>query len=515
MSEATRARDLDARGAARALAEHMASEDGSPSATEAAITELIRDAERNDWPEVARSALYAQTIRAAEIGDDAHLIAIARLLDRSLADGDVAMAATALAKRSRVLTRSDNPSSSVAADRDLAQASIMIEGLMDGGDDLARAHINCSIGYGSRDLWELEDEHYRAAEEALDRHGSQGRLRHVLLYNRAELQLNWAIALRELGEVEALRFRARAAAKALAAADVRTMPESWRDELSIFSAVLAAIAPEAAPAPGPLTPEGEYAGYVHLARALTVPDPASAAQDAEAAVASIDPDNCPNAYNLALCVAAEIESSLAGGVTAGLRYARHLAHKRWAKRRSRLAAMQSLLQAERMSTEHALLSQHAYLDDLTRLSNRRAMARYVEQLVSQGVSTVAIILLDVDRFKDVNDTYGHAVGDEVLIRLAGLLRAAVRSEDLAVRLGGDEFLLLLAASDADAMRRRAEAIHAAVDAEPWGEIAPDLTVRASVGVACGDPRLLDRVSLAADSALYRSKAAGGGRISES
>jgi diguanylate cyclase (GGDEF)-like protein len=503
------------REAELARADQLASDAQAGLVAASTITELIENAERHGWPEVVRAGLYAEVDRARLEGSEPYLAAIERLLERSLADGDVAMTAIAYAKRARVLTRADNPSSSVAADRDLGRASVLIEGAVDGGHTLARAHIHCAIAYGLRDLWEIEDEHYRAAEETLRKQGIEGRLRNVLLYNRAELHLNWTYALRELGDTEALGFRARLAAKHLAAAQVPGMPEDWLEELAVFSALLAAIAPGAVSPPKLVRPEGEYAGYVHLARALSDDDPEQAAEDALAAVSGIDPDSCPNAYSLALCVAGEIESALAGADTAGLRYGRHLARLRWNKRLSALAAMQSLLQAERLSTEHAVLSQHAYMDDLTRLGNRRAMARYVENLLAQEVGSIAMILLDVDRFKDINDTYGHAVGDEVLLRLASLLRSAVRADDLAVRLGGDEFLLLIATADSETARRRAETILAGAAAEPWQEIAPDLAVQASIGLACGDPRQLDRLSQAADNALYRAKAAGGSRYSES
>jgi diguanylate cyclase (GGDEF)-like protein len=508
---------LGEREAALARLDQLSADAEDSSVAQSTISELIADAEGRGWPEVALAGLYAESNRARFDGEAAHLAAVERLLDRAIADGDLAMTAIAYARRARLLSQPDNPSSSVAADGDLARASVLIEGAVDGGKTLARAHINCAIAYGLRDLWELEDEHYRAAEETLTKQGIEGRLRNVLLYNHAEMQLNWAYALRELGDSEALQFRARAAARALAAADVPDMPAAWREELAIFSGLLAAIAPGAIspPAISWAPPDGEYAGYVHLTRALTAADRDDAMSEALRAIERIDADTCPNAYSLALSAAAEIESANAGHETAGLRYARHLALVRWNKRLSALAAMQSRLQAERLSTEHALLTQHAYLDDLTRLGNRRAMARYVEHLLAADVTSVAMILLDVDRFKDINDTFGHAVGDAVLVRLAGLLRSAVRPEDVAVRLGGDEFLILLSTNECDATQRRAESIIASIDAEPWGEIAPGLVVRASAGVACGDPHQLERVSSAADSALYRSKAAGGSRFSES
>src|SRR5450755_3217383 len=88
--------------------------------------------------------------------------------------------------------------------------------------------------------------------------------------------------------------------------------------------------------------------------------------------------------------------------------AKHLSRRRWVARLSSLASMQSLLHAERLRSEHHLLSQHAYPDDITRLGNRRALRRFIDGLVSQGVTAVALVLVDLDHFKDVNHSYGHS-----------------------------------------------------------------------------------------------------------
>ena len=82
--------------------------------------------------------------------------------------------------------------------------------------------------------------------------------------------------------------------------------------------------------------------------------------------------------------------------------------------------MESLIDVARLSAEHAELQQHAFLDDLTGLANRRALARFTQGLLGRGVRTAAVALVDLDRFKLVNDGHGHAVGDAVLQRMRGV-----------------------------------------------------------------------------------------------
>ena len=92
----------------------------------------------------------------------------------------------------------------------------------------ARAHISCGVAYGQRHLWELEDEHYLAAEADIAGDTAASGIRLVILYNRAEVQLEWACALRELGRTEEAEERVRVAIDALRAADIEAMPRSWK-----------------------------------------------------------------------------------------------------------------------------------------------------------------------------------------------------------------------------------------------------------------------------------------------
>jgi diguanylate cyclase (GGDEF)-like protein len=119
------------------------------------------------------------------------------------------------------------------------------------------------------------------------------------------------------------------------------------------------------------------------------------------------------------------------------------------------------------------------------------------------------VFVDVDQFKLVNDHFSHAVGDEVLRRLAVILRAHCRVNDVLVRYGGDEFVILVFGGGL-AAEEVAERLHHAVRHAPWGQVAPGLAVTVSVGV--GRPVPAHGAIAAADSALYAAKRAGRDRV---
>jgi diguanylate cyclase (GGDEF)-like protein len=155
-------------------------------------------------------------------------------------------------------------------------------------------------------------------------------------------------------------------------------------------------------------------------------------------------------------------------------------------------------------------------DPLTRAANRREFLAALEARgggARQGV--VSVLILDLDRFKAINDQYGHAAGDQVLVGVVEATRSAVRDGDLVARLGGEEFAVLLAGLTLEAATEVAERVRAAIRAHPppAGVATP---VTASVGVAehlPGEPvaSLLAR----ADAAMYRAKRAGGDAVSAS
>ncbi len=168
----------------------------------------------------------------------------------------------------------------------------------------------------------------------------------------------------------------------------------------------------------------------------------------------------------------------------------------------------------------AALEAQARVDTLTGLVNRRAFDDALGTTLHRPDSAgTALVLIDVDAFKSVNDAHGHPVGDALLVHLAGVLRDQIRVEDAVVsRLGGDELAVLLPDCPPDVATRRAEELLSAVRAAPLP--LPDGTLLAlsiSVGVAhaTGATGDLEQLYHDADAALYEAKRAGRGRVSVS
>jgi diguanylate cyclase (GGDEF)-like protein len=478
------------------------------------IGEIIEEGVASEWPDVVKLGMLLHVLYARDIERRSPAECVAALIERTEVEGDTVMTAFALAVRAQDRLHGGDRAP-VDADRDLARATVLLEGFTGQRTEAVSAHIECAVACEGRELWELQLAHYEAAAACIDPREASENRRAVLLYNLAEVQLNWVAALRELHAEGEMRERAALARRALEDADVPIMPEAWREELAIFRELLDAMSPLDGPAQPPThRPAGDYAGYVHLTRALTLESPAEARAECDLAIEGIDPHFSNRMHLFALAIAVELEAIQAGHETAGLRWGRELVRRRWERRLAALASMESLIEIERRSAEHAELQQHAFLDDLTGLANRRALARFTEGLLAREVQTAAVALVDLDRFKLVNDGYGHAVGDAVLQRMAGLLRAGVREQDLVVRLGGDEFLMLLTMPNHGAARRRCEAIMESIAGCRWEEISAGLAVTASVGVAVGPLERFDDLCATADAALYRAKKAGRARIAD-
>lgn len=167
---------------------------------------------------------------------------------------------------------------------------------------------------------------------------------------------------------------------------------------------------------------------------------------------------------------------------------------------------------ERKETE-AQLQYRASVDPLTGLANRSTFDERLQQVLAQAVkqqSGFALIYLDLDRFKPVNDQYGHAVGDELLVEVARRLRAAVRDTDVVARLGGDEFAVIATRAGSPA---RVEEIARRIVADlalPYALSVAVADVSASLGVAIfpAHGEQADALKRHADQALYEAKDAG-------
>ncbi len=173
--------------------------------------------------------------------------------------------------------------------------------------------------------------------------------------------------------------------------------------------------------------------------------------------------------------------------------------------------------AEQNEALVARLRRQAAIDPLTGLVTRRVLDSAARAALTGAAhaSGTALMLLDVDRFKAVNDRYGHPAGDEVLVQLAAILTPRCRPGDVVSRMGGDEIALLMPGLEPAAAEQRAEQIRSAVAGHEF--MLPDgqrVNVSISAGVAHAPTHAVDLRSLytAADSALYEAKRAGRDRV---
>ncbi len=153
----------------------------------------------------------------------------------------------------------------------------------------------------------------------------------------------------------------------------------------------------------------------------------------------------------------------------------------------------------------------AVTDPLTGLRNRRYVRRHLEGVLRTG--RAAVLMLDVDRFKAVNDTHGHPAGDVVLREVAERVRGHLRAADVVARYGGEEFMVVMTGAAAEDASMVAERLRSAIAGAPVVIEGGALRITASVGVAAGEAgSTADALIAAADAALYRAKREGRNRV---
>jgi diguanylate cyclase (GGDEF)-like protein len=165
---------------------------------------------------------------------------------------------------------------------------------------------------------------------------------------------------------------------------------------------------------------------------------------------------------------------------------------------------------------HTVVRRQAVTDELTDLANRRRFMEDLEYEVARAArfgTPLALVLFDLDHFKQINDRYGHQVGDDVLRSTAAAMRNRVRETDLPARVGGEEFAIILAGTDIEGAVTMAEEFRLDLSQQVRVEAAADWTVTASFGVAAlHDNETAGALIGAADGALYRAKAEGRNRV---
>ena len=175
-----------------------------------------------------------------------------------------------------------------------------------------------------------------------------------------------------------------------------------------------------------------------------------------------------------------------------------------------------LVLLSRLSHARSIAAATARLDALTQLPNRRAAEEHVQHTASTAARrsrNYGVLMIDIDRFKKINDTYGHQTGDDVLTQVARTLRRVAHGEDSVSRWGGEEFLVVVSSATEQSVAVLAERFRAAVaDMNIHVSATKSVAVTISVGGALSTDGVPTRALLAADAALYDAKLGGRNRV---
>jgi len=184
-------------------------------------------------------------------------------------------------------------------------------------------------------------------------------------------------------------------------------------------------------------------------------------------------------------------------------------------------ARNQMLEQDRLSllSRAAELERHAHQDALTGLGNRRYLDAMLPRMLSSSVASglkLCVAMLDIDHFKTVNDTYGHAVGDAVLQRIADVILNHSRADDLVARYGGEEFLFAFTNHGRKSAWAVCERLRRSIAAEDWATFGEGFVVTVSIGLAESvDNDTVESLTARADRQLYLAKASGRNRTRQS
>lgn len=392
------------------------------------------------------------------------------------------------------------------------------------------AHTGIAIGYAQLRLYELAAPQFQAAYETTfpASYPDNGN-RAMWLCNLAELNLVWALELYQVGQAtEAEKHLTVAEEYAVRAAAEASGPkaEVWRHTALLFAASARADRQDPAGAadeiPRHLAQLQAYGMSVQQPELLLCrPFHAvalhrcgrrdEALRVIEAAVADLPPDpDCLASAALHRTHAILLAKDGSRDVGPGLTYGDTLAELLWRQRHRWLHAAVTMQSYDLLRWQHEQAEQAARTDPLTGVANRRGLDTFLRDLATPGATDdhrIAVLALDIDCFKRINDSQGHAAGDEVLRAVAQALTTSVRKGDFVARLGGDEFVAILPGADCAAAEQVAlRAVAAVSGLTRW-------RTGVSVGVASGAAHSLGMSLANADRAMYAAKRAGGNQVS--
>ncbi|MEV6692273.1 GGDEF domain-containing protein [Micromonospora sp. NPDC051196] len=391
------------------------------------------------------------------------------------------------------------------------------------------AHTGIAIGYAQLRLYELAAPQFEAAYQTTRQasYPDNGN-RAMWLCNLAELNLMWALELYQVGQVtEAERHTTAAEEYATRAVAEASGPkaEVWRLSALLYAACARADREDPAGA------AADIPHYTDLLRIHGLPEqhqeillcrpfhavalrrsgrPEQALRVIEEAVALLSPDT-DWLISAAVHRTHAVLLAVTGSADArpGLTYGDALAELLWRQRHRWLHTAMTMQAYDALRWQHEQAERAAQTDPLTGVANRRGLDRFLADLAGPDAADhpVAVLAVDIDRFKHINDSLGHSTGDDVLRAVAQLLTTSVRQGDFVARLGGDEFVAILPGADATLARLVAQrTVEAVAGLTAW-------RAQVSVGVACGPAYRLDQALSHADSAMYAAKRAGGNQAS--
>ncbi|WP_325039510.1 GGDEF domain-containing protein [Kribbella sp.] len=506
---------------ARIAAAMTAAQSGG-QATAAAEIEAIRT-ELGGVPSYTLAAAeYVRGVTAHHASDaDEALRAVDALIAVARAIDEPGWEANALPIRIINLARSGRGGDTV---NDLVAAEAALNRTKDAGL-IAWAHTGLGYAYDVLRLFELCIPHYELATQLDDDVFELAESLAIDRLNLAETYLRWAHELERLGDpLHTREIEERLASAAYWAREAERVivddesQEFWKLSARLWLAA-AATAQDPAQAVAELTglrdeisklgeTERLAIAGAYLARALRANGQVEQAKAvADRAAADLIPLADPATHILVLQTRSEIDA-LDGtpGSLAGLAYARSVARGWWKERQRALNAVRHALAAHDLPARHDAEWHAARQDPLTGVGNRRALDERLTAARDSG-RAVTLLAIDVDDLKVVNDTFGHACGDELLQVVANLLVEQARATDAVVRSGGDEFFVVLDQPDAKGGAQLAERIRVAIAAiaatteKPWLRRLGLSLGYAATAEGLGVEQLIPR----ADQRLYEDK----------
>ncbi len=390
----------------------------------------------------------------------------------------------------------------------------------------ASAFLTVANAASSAEMFELASAYLRRCADPA-RGGYGPFVRPMIDGTIARNESRWAARLELIGRPEEAAARYREALRAAVRAQAAHRAGHWQRVGRLYEGLAWTALGEPEVGRGALLqalgcerhalePEDNLVLHLALARCCTdLGATAEARRHLAVAAALPDPTFSRQWRVTALSQAAELERVDHGdhpALEASRQAATLLAQGLWEERERRLEAVMVRMQMLELAEENERVGQAATEDALTGLGNRRRLDLAIREL-SAADAAACLLFVDLDNFKATNDTFSHAIGDEVLKRLAVILREECREGDIVTRYGGDEFVLVLLGAPLRTGTRVAERIRGAVANHPWSHLAPGLAARVSIGVAEHRTGMsFEQVMAAADAALYVAKERGRDRV---